>query len=205
MPELPENRVKKVFRHSFAIAAIGFVVLSFALSAVVFQQENLLNRTLSSIGEKHRIWFLVWSLLFTIGTILNLKLLGLKLGIKGKKSFILSTILLVNIPLAVVQALIIDYSFHLAHILLAAIFSGYGLFTILTFLGVLITVKTRRRNKLYKRGFFYLLALAVIGFANLIAIGIYGQLIAAYQLALVYTCLIVVFLMQQSQKWSQTV
>jgi len=68
---------------------------------------------------------------------------------------------------------------------------------------LLTIIKTRQHKKLYKRGFLYFLVLAIPGLSNFWAMNHFGILIAAFQLALVYACLIVAFLMQVFEKWTE--
>jgi len=177
-------------------------MVSFGLSIFVFTQDRLLARTLSNIGLHNNVWFIIWSICFSLACMINLETLKLKIGIKGIKGILLTILLSLILPLAIIQAVIIDYRVNALHIYLAIVFTSYGLTMIIGFMVLLTIIKTRSNKKLYKRGFLYFLILAVPGLSNFWAINHFGLLIAAFQIALIYACLIVVFLMQILEKWS---
>jgi len=176
--------------------SLGSFLAGVCLSGFVLWQDRLLGRTLSNVGNHNQEWFLIWSICFSLACMINLMSLGIKLRLGFKIRLLLGMMLLLVLPLAVLQALIIDYSVQPAHIILATTFAAYGLICIVLFNVLLIIEKTRQRKRFYWQGFLYFILLAVVGMSNIFAHEYYGFLIAAYQLALVYACLITVFLMQ---------
>jgi len=181
----------------------GSILLSFGLSVFAFGQDELFDRTLSNVGLHNNNWFIAWSISFSLATMINLEILKRKLGIKGLLGILISVLLFLILPLAILQSVIIDYRVNAVHIYLAIIFTAYGLTMIIGFIVLLTVLKTISNKRFFEQGILYFLIIAVPGLSNFWAINFFGRLTAAFQILLIYVCLITVFFMQIFERWKK--
>ena len=183
------------------IAAASLAVLCVALTVVPILHEGLMTWTLSFIGESEREWFLVFSVVLSVAFSVNLKLFLRKVEEK-ETTPLFDFLILLNIPLAISQALIIDPRVATFHIVLAASFTAHSILLATFF----ITFNARKSKK---RGLILAAPLISMMFAagvlNLyMTIVIHNQLIAIYQLILIYSMIIAIFSLQFFSKYHIT-
>jgi len=185
------NRQQKTFFY----ISIGLVFLVLILSYIFYSGDYIFSDTLSVIGRERKSQFLIWSIIIGSAFSINLKTLALKLNFSIKTSFLLDALIILNLPLAVLQAVTLADSVHGLHFWLAIAYTAHSLITIIAFLAVITIKKSIADKKYYNGGLILFFFLAFSGFGNIIAVNHHDFLIAFWQLLLVCTCMVVIAIM----------
>ena len=193
--------MEKVKRTVWAWAAFALVLLTLSLSLYVLGQERqeLFYNTFSSIGERYRAWFLLFSVCLSLTLLVNVKILAAKLRFTKRIIIMLGAFLFFNMPLALAQALIIDPVVGTEHLYLAIAFTAHSLMAVLIVIFLILSIKGK---KWLVQMACYLSLLVVAGMLNLyILLEAHGIVIAFYQLVLVWTTIAVIFCMQHYEQY----
>lgn len=156
--------------------SLTLTLITFLLSLYMFRAGRANALTFSYIGQANRIWFLVYSFTLALTFSLNIVIFTITNPIKNKTILRLIYVLLgLTIIFSLLQAIIIQPSFHEVHIFLAGAFTSFACFALITaIIAKLIFTKS-------KHGYYYLAMISITGGINFYAIYAYGWLIAAYQ------------------------
>ncbi|MCL2177431.1 MAG: hypothetical protein FWB72_05785 [Firmicutes bacterium] len=173
-------------------AAISFdlIIISLLLCIFPFTQDFIFSRTLSCIGRYNARWFLPFGIVISLTFVFNLKLFSHNLKLSGLNfsplitTIVVTSLLLLIIPLKLATVLIIDYDVLDEHMFLAITFTAY---TSLSLLTLLLYAIIARRHYLYA---IFIPLLAGLGVINLIANAQNGHLIAFWQILVLISALV---------------
>jgi|GEM_PF-2503156 len=188
---------------TFEIMAVLTILASIGLSIRLFWEDALFTNTLSSIGERYRSWFLAFSLSLSFAFMINLSLILYRFNMwithlkdktrqEKKKIIIFMVAIAANLPLAILQALIIDLSVQVEHIILAGLWVAQGGICIMICMGIAVKVNGRDRAKYILPILAVWLVLGVISLYFLLAhwtLLAFIQILIAYSLIAAVVCI----------------
>jgi hypothetical protein len=195
------NRLKVILENTIIINLVTtvFFIVSVLLSFVALSDETLFTMTLSSIGNKNRAWFLIFSVSMCLSFSINILVFVHKSMFKFKKISFLFMILTIGLILGMLQSLIIDYSVRVLHRILSAAFAGYSITLSLILFILSMFLNYKKHTKQFIFALLSIVSLLSVGLANLVVINKIG-LIAFYELLIVYVLLLTSFVIQFMQE-----